>query len=81
MRFLKNTVILLQNTHRSYTEKMSFKKILNIVMESSLWIFCGNSFLNLAAEVPKRRFPNCIDLFLYGTSDVNAEDRKDPLGM
>ena len=36
---------------------------------------------NLAAEVPKRRFPNRMDLFLYGTSDVNALDRKDLLGM
>ena len=50
-------------------------------MESALWIFCGGSFHNLAAEVPKRRFPNRMDLFLYGTSDVNAVDRKDLLGM
>ena len=50
-------------------------------MESTLWIFHGSSFHNLAAEVPKRRFPNRMDLFLYGTSDVNAVDRKDLLGM
>ena len=31
--------------------------------------------------VPKRRFPNRMDLFLYGTSDVNAVDRNDILGM
>ena len=49
-------------------------------MESVLWIFCG-SFHNLAAEVPKRRFPNRMDLHLYGTSDVDAVDRKDLLGM
>ena len=49
-------------------------------MESDLWIFRGSSFHNLA-EVPKRRFPNRMDLFLYGTSDVNAVDRKDLLGM
>ena len=41
-------------------------------MESALWIFHDSSFHNLAAEVPKRRFPNRMDLFLYGTSDVNA---------
>ena len=51
------------------------------VMESALWIFRGSSFHNLAAEVPKRRFPNRMDLFLYGISDVNAVDRKDLLGM
>ena len=50
-------------------------------MESALWIFRGSSFHNLAAEVPKRRFPNRMDLFLYGTSDVNTVDRKDLLGM
>ena len=82
MRFLKQTVIPLLNTHRSYTEKMKvFFRFLNIVMESALWIFRGSSFHNLAAEVPKRRFPNRMDLFLYGTSDVNAVDRKDLLGM
>ena len=75
---LKNTVITLLNTHRSYTEKYSF---LNIVMESALWIFRGSSFHNLAAEVPKRRFPNRMNLILYGTRDVNAVDRKDLLGM
>ena len=36
---------------------------LKIVMESALWIFRGNSFHNLAAEVPKSRFPNRMDLF------------------
>ena len=50
-------------------------------MESVLWSFCGSSFHNLVTEVPKRRFPNRMDLFLYGTSDVNAVDRKDLLGM
>ena len=50
-------------------------------MESALWIFRGSSFHNLAAKVPKRRFPNRMDLFLYGTSDVNAVDRKDLLDM
>ena len=50
-------------------------------MESALLIFRGSSFHKLAAEVPKRRFSNRIDLFLYGTSDVNAVDRKDLLGM
>ena len=50
-------------------------------MESALWIFRGSSFHNLAAEVPKRRFPNRMDLFLYGTSDLNAVDGKDLLGM
>ena len=45
-------------------------------MESTLWIFLGSSFLNLAAEVPMIRFPNRMDPFLYGTSDVNAVDRK-----
>ena len=54
-------------------------RFLNIVMESALWIFRGSSFHNLVAEVPKR--PNRMDLFLYGTSDVNAVDRKDLLGM
>ena len=49
---------------------------LNIVMDSALWIFRGSSFHNIAAEVPKRRFPNRMDLFLYGISDVNAIDRK-----
>ena len=63
---LKNTVITLLNTHRSYTEKIKVLK---------------SSFHNLAAEVPKRRFPNRMDLFLYGTSDVNAVDRKDLFGM
>ena len=78
----KNTVISLLNTHRSYTEKMKvFNSFLNIVMEPALWIFRGSSFHNLAAEVPKRRFPNRMDLFLYGTSGVNAVDRKDILGM
>ena len=70
---LKNTVITLLNTHRSYTEKMkAFKSFWNIVMESALWIFRGSSCHNLAAEVPKRRFPNRMDLLLYSTSDVNA---------
>ena len=79
---LKKTVIPLLNTHRSYTEKMKvFSRFFSIVMESALWIFRGSSFHNLAAEVPKRRFPNRMDLFLYGTSDVNAVDRKDLLGM
>ena len=48
-------------------------------MESALWIFRGSSFHNLAAEVPKRRFPNRMVLFLYGTLDVNIVDRKDLL--
>ena len=56
-------------------------KVFNIARESALWIFRGSSFHNLAAEVPKRRFPNRMDLFLYGTSGVNAVDRKDILGM
>ena len=71
----KNTVITLLNPHRSYTEKNKFKKFFIIVMESALWIFGGSSFHNLAAEVPKRRFPNRMDLFIYGTSDVNAVER------
>ena len=50
---------------------------LNVVIESALWKFRGSSFHNVTAEVPKRRFPNRMDLFLYGTSDVNAVDRKD----
>ena len=50
-------------------------------MESALWIFRGSSFHNLPAEVPKSRFTNRMDLFLYGTSNVNAVDRKDLLGM
>ena len=50
-------------------------------MESALWIFRGSSFHNLAAEVPKRRFPNRMDIFIYGTSDVNAVDRKDLIGI
>ena len=50
-------------------------------MESAFWIFRGSSFHNLAAEVSKKRFPNRMDLFLFGTSDVNAVDRKDILGM
>ena len=81
---LKKTVIPLLNTHRSYTEKMKvFNSFLNIVKESALCIFRGSScsFYNLAAEVPKRRFPNRMDLFLYCTSDVNAVDRKDLLGI
>ena len=79
--FFLNSLPLL-NTHRSYTKKMKdFNSYFNIVMESSLWIFRSSSFHNLAAEVPKRRFPNRMDLFLYGTSDVNAVDRKDLLGM
>ena len=50
MRFLKNPVIPLLNTHRSYTEKMKvFSRFLNIVIESALWIFRGSSFHNLAA--------------------------------
>ena len=74
---LKNTGIPLLNTHRSYTEKMKvFNRFLKIVMESALWIFRGSSFHNLAAEVQKGRFPNRMDLFLYGTSD-----RKDLLNM
>ena len=56
--FSQASDISLQNTHRSYSEKMKVKKNLNIVMESALWIFRGGSFHNLAAEVPKRRFPN-----------------------
>ena len=44
-------------------------------------LLSGSSFHNLAAEVPKRHFPNRMDLFLYGTSDVNAVDRKDLLGL
>ena len=77
---LKNTVIPLLNTQRSYTLKNeSF--FLNIVMESALLMFRSSSFHNLAAEVPKRRFPNRMDLFLYGTSDVDAVDRKYILGM
>ena len=50
-------------------------------MESVLWIFRGSSFHNLVTEVSKRCFPNRMDLFLYGTSGVNAVDRKDLLGM
>ena len=50
-------------------------------MESALWIFRSSSFHNLAAEVPKTCFPNRMDLFLYGTSDVNAGDSKDLIGM
>ena len=50
-------------------------------MVSALWIFHGSSFHNLTAEVPKRRFPNRMDLFIYGTSVVNAVDRKYLLGM
>ena len=50
-------------------------------MELTLWIYRGSLFHNLAAEVPKWRFPNRMDLFLYGTSDVNAVDRKDLLVM
>ena len=66
MRYIKTTVIHLRNTQRSYTEKMKvLKSFLNIVMESALWIFHGSSFHNLAAEVPQRRFPNRMDLFLY----------------
>ena len=72
--FSQASDISLQNTHRSYSEKMKVKKNLNIVMESALWIFRGGSFHNLAAEVPKRRFPNLMDLFLYSTSDVNVVD-------
>ena len=53
MRFLKNTVIPLLNTHRSYTGGKVFIRFLNIVMESALWIFRGSSFHNLAAEVPE----------------------------
>ena len=71
-------VLPLLNTHRSYTVKMT---VFNIVMKSALWIFRGSSFHNLAAEVPKRRFPNRMDLCLYGTSNVNAVDRKDILCM
>ena len=44
-------------------------------MDSALLIFRGSSFHNVAAEVPKRRFPNRMDLFLYGTGDVNAVAR------
>ena len=50
-------------------------------MESALWILRGSSFHNSVAEVPKRRFPNRIVLFMLGTSDVNAVDRKDLLSM
>ena len=79
---LKNTVIPLLNTPRFYTEKNTVLTIfLNNVMESALWIFRGSSFHHLAAEVPKRRFPNRMDLFLYSTSDVNAVDRNYLLGM
>ena len=46
-----------------------------------MWIFRGSSFYNLAADVPNRSFPNRMDQFIYGTSDVNAVDRKDLLGM
>ena len=53
-----------------------FKSFLNIVVESALWIFRGSSFHNLAAKVPKTRFPNRMDLLRYGTSDVNAVDHK-----
>ena len=60
---------------------MCFKSFWNIVMESALWKFRGSSFHNLAAEVPNRRFPNRMDLFPYGTSDANAVDPKDLLGM
>ena len=59
-----------------------FSRFFNIVMESALWIFRGSSFHNLAAEVlPKRRYPNRMDIFIYGTSDVNAVDRKDLLAI
>ena len=58
-----------------------FNSFLNIVMESALWIFRGSSFHNLGAEVPTRHFPNRMDLFLYGPSDVNTVDRKNLLGM
>ena len=60
---------------------MKVLTVFNIVMELALWIFRGSSFHNLAAEVPKRRFPNRMDLFIYGTSDVNAVDRKYIYGM
>ena len=50
-------------------------------MESALWIFRGSSFQNLPVEVPKRRLPNRMVLFLYGTSEVNALDRKYLLSM
>ena len=60
MCFLKKPFVSLLNTHRSYT----YTVFLNIVMESALWIFRGSSFHNLAAEVPKRRFPNRMDLFM-----------------
>ena len=50
-------------------------------MESALWIFRASLFHYLAVEVQNRRFPNRMDLFLYGTSDINAVDRKDALGM
>ena len=53
----------------------------NVVKKSTPRIYRGISFQNFAAKVPKRRFPNRTDLFLYGTSDVNAVDRKDLLGM
>ena len=80
---LKNTVITLLNTHIDFIfKKMKvLNSFLNIVMESAPWIFRGSSFHDLAAEVPKRRFPNRMDLYLYDTSDVNAVDRKDILGM
>ena len=82
MRSLKKTVIPLLNTHRSYTEKIKvFNSLFNIVMESALWIFRDSSFHNLAADVPKKHFPNRIDLFLYDTNDVDAVDRKDLLGI
>ena len=60
---------------------MSFKKWFNIVMESALWIFRASSLHNITAEVPTRRFPNRMVLFLYGTSDVNEVDRTDLLDM
>ena len=50
-------------------------------MESALWIFRGSSFHKLAAEVPKIRFPNRMDQFKYGTSDVNEVYSKALLGM
>ena len=60
-----------------------FTSFLTIVMESALWIFRGSSFqkFQINAEVQKRRFPSRMDLLIYGTSDVNAVDRKDILDM
>ena len=82
MRFLKNQLYPYEIHIDLILKKMKvFSSFWNIVMESALWIFRGSSLHNLAAEAPKRSFPNRMDLFLYGTSDVIAVDRKDLLGM